>query len=227
MNLEPSPWQSPRRIRRTQLAVLICFVIVMAVVVGFFGGRYFESGAFAARSARLADAVQALQTGHDQAALSALIPLADAGDPKAQYWLADMYENGLGVRPDMTAAIAWLDKSAHRDFIPAEQRLGELYLYGNRTLQDFGRARTWLTRAAMAGDGAAERELGQVYALGLGVPPDIPKAYAWYENGVLNGDGMAAHLRDDLVSRMSPGDIAKGEQIAKNLASEIKPSKAA
>jgi TPR repeat protein len=207
-----------------QLSLVAAFFITAAVIAGFIGGRYFERGRFNASSARLAVAVEALHTGEDGAALSMLIPLADAGNPKAQYWLADMYENGLGVKTDMTAAIAWLKKSAGHGFVPAEQRLGELYLYGDQTLQDFGRARTWLQDAALAGDGAAQRELGQIYALGLGVPVDIETAYGWYENAVIHGDGMAVHLRDDLVSRMSPNDITKGEQIAKNLAVEIKPA---
>lgn len=210
-----------------QLAVLIGFIVTVAVVAGFFGGRYFERDRFNASSARLTVAVEALHSGNDHAALSMLIPLADAGDPKAQYWLADMYENGLGVKADMTAAMAWLGKSAVHGFVPAERRLGELYLDGDETLQDFGRARTWLHEAALAGDGAAQRELGQIYALGLGVPVNMPKAYGWYENAVIHDDGMAAHLRDDLVSRMSPDAIAKGEQIARNLSAEIKPAQPA
>lgn len=208
------------------LLLLLGFILA-AVVVGFFSGRYVERGSIAAQSARLALAVTALQSGRNQAALSSLKPLAHAGDAKAQYWLADMYENGLGVKPDMGAAISLLDSSAQHGFVPAEQRLGELYLYGDQTLQDFGKARAWLHDAAVAGDGAAQRELGQIYALGLGVPVDIPKAYGWYENAVLAGDGLAAHLRDDLVSRMSPGDMVKGEQIARNIAAKIKPQKAA
>lgn len=223
MNFLTTPSAS---IRRMQLILLAGF-IVASVAAAFFGGRYVERGRFNATSARLAVGVEALQSGEDGAALSTLTPLADAGNPKAQYWLADMYEHGLGVKTDMTAAIAWLDKSAGHGFVPAEQRLGELYLYGDETLQDFSRARTWLQQAALAGDGAAQRDLGQIYALGLGVPANNPEAYGWYENAVIHGDGMAAHLRDDLVSRMSPNDITKGEQIAKTLAAEIKPSQAA
>lgn len=220
-------WKSyALRMSWAYLILLFGFVIA-AVVVGFFGGRYVERGTIAAQSARLAMAVGALQSGDNRAALSSLKPMAHAGDPKAQYWLADMYENGLGVPPDMAAAISLLDQSAQHGFVPAEQRLGELYLYGNQTLQDFGRARTWLHDAAVAGDGAAQRELGQIYALGLGVPVDIPKAYGWYENAVLAGDGLAAHLRDDLVSRMSPSDMVKGEQLARNIAAQIKRPKAA
>jgi len=212
-------------LQRVRYVLIGCFVVA-AVVLAFFGGRYVERDAFAAKSARLALAVEALQSGEDQAALSALTRMAAGGNPRAQYWLADMYQNGLGVKSDISTAIAWLDKSAQQGFVPAERRLGELYLDGDETLQDFGRARLWLTRAARGGDGTAERELGQIYALGLGVPVDLEKAYGWYENAVVSGDGMAAHLRDDLVTRMSPQEIAQAQQAAKDIAAQIKPAKA-
>ena len=91
-------------------------------------------------------------------------------------------------------------------------------------MQDFAKARTWLTKAAMKGDAASQRYLGHMYELGLGVPRDPVEAYAWYENAVLDGDGFAARLRDELVSRMAPGDVPKAEARAKELRAQIKPS---
>jgi TPR repeat protein len=178
-----------------------------------------------APQSKLADAVQDFRSGYDKAALALLKPLADEGQPKAQYWLADMYENGLGVTKNLLTARDLLEKSAAQSFVPAEERLGDLYLHGNETLQDFGKAQSWLHTAAIAGDSDAQRQLGQIFALGLGVPRDLPEAYGWYENAVLGGDGMASHLRDDLVARMAPPEIAKGEQDAKNIAAQIKPAK--
>jgi TPR repeat protein len=98
-------------------------------------------------------------------------------------------------------------------------------LRGNETLQNFGKAQTWLHKAAVAGDAVAQRELGQIYALGLGVAADRAEAYAWYENATLNGDGLAKPMRDDILTRMSPAEIDKGEQDAKDVAADIKPVK--
>jgi TPR repeat protein len=61
--------------------------------------------------------------------------------------------------------------------------------------------------------------------LGLGGPQDRVQAYGWYENAALHGDGLAERLRDDLLKRMSPAEIDKGEQAAKDIAASIKPPK--
>jgi TPR repeat protein len=82
-----------------------------------------------------------------------------------------------------------------------------------------------LHKAAVAGSSEAQRELGQIYALGLGLTADIPAAYAWYENAAVNGDGLAKHMRNDILTRMSPAEIDKGEQDAKGIAADIKPVK--
>ena len=200
-------------------------LIVVALMVGLYGGRYFERHRPVTPQTKLQYAIQALQSGYDQNAVAILKPLADSGNAKAQYWLADIYENGLGVKPDMTMAMSLLEKSAAQGFLPAERHLGGLYLRGNETLQNFGKAQTWLHKAAVAGDGEAQEELGHIHALGLGVTADIPEAYAWYETAALSGDGLAKYMRDDMLKRMSPAEIAKGEQDAKDIAGTIKPAK--
>lgn len=203
--------------------ILLVALIVITVAVAFFSGRSLERAQPVSPQAELQTAVQAFRLGYDQAALSMLVPLANEGNPKAQYWLADIYENGLGVKSDPAVALDLLKKSAGQGFVPAERHLGELYLRGNETMQDFGLAQTWLSKAASAGDGEAQRQLGHIFALGLGVPRDLARAYAWYENAVLSGDGLAKPMRDDLLTRMSPADIAKGEQMAKDIAGSPRP----
>ncbi len=216
--------QPPQRMPPVNRIWLVGFIAVV-LMAGFFGGKYIERNRPPTPQDKLQMALQAFRSNYDQTAVSLLTPLADEGNPKAQYWLADMDENGLGVKRDMPAAIGLLEKSAAQGFVPAESHLGQLYLQGDETLQDFGKAQTWLRKAAVAGNSAAQRQLGYIFALGLGVPRDLPEAYGWYENAALNGDGMAKHLRDDLVTRMSPAEIAQGEQTAKDIATDINPAK--
>ena len=215
MTQQPTP--SPRRLTIGNPSLLIVLIII-TVAVAFLGGRSLEHAQPVSTQAQLQTALQAFRSGYDQAALSILAPLAEEGNPKAQYWLADIYENGLGVKPDPATALDLLKKSAGQGFVPAERHLGVLYLRGNDTLQDFALAQTWLQKAAAAGDGEAQRQLGYILALGLGRPRDLARAYAWYESAVLNGDGLAKPMRDDILTRMSPDDIAKGEKIAKDIA---------
>ncbi|MGA7814849.1 tetratricopeptide repeat protein [Caballeronia sp.] len=50
-------------------------------------------------------------------------PLAIAGNPCAQYWLAEMYHNGQGVPRDQSKYIDWLKKSAAQGYTKARVRL--------------------------------------------------------------------------------------------------------
>ncbi len=186
--------------------------------------RYVESDRHLTTDAKLQIALQAYRSGHDAAALKLLAPLANAGDAKAQYWLADIYDNDPGAKSDAAKALALLQKSAEHGFAPAETRLGTVYLNGTTTLQDFGKAQFWLSKAATAGDAKAREQLGRIFAVGLGVPQDKAEAYGWYENATLRGNQSAESERDELLKRMSPTEINKGEQIAGQIAANIKPA---
>ena len=211
---------------KAQLIFVAGGVTAFALVVGLSAGYFVQKIRPVTVDAKMQIALQDFRSGHDATALSLLTPLANEGNAKAQYWLADIYEDDdPDVKPDMAKAEVLLEKSAAQGFAPAERRLGQLYLRGDATLQDFGKARFWLHKAATAGDATAQEHLGHIYALGLGVPQDRAQAYGWYENAALHGDGLAERLRDDLLKHMAPTEIDKGEQTAKDIAASIKPAK--
>lgn len=204
----------PRTFTKRWLSrIRIVAAILGMGAIGYFVGQ--SVGNHQSETPNLEGAIQALRWGYDRTALSLLRPLTAEGNARAEYWLSDMYENGLGVRADMRAALDLLKKSAEQGFAPAQARLGELYLRGDEAMQDFGAAMRWLSEAALGGNAVAQREVGQMYALGLGVSRDPAEAYGWYENAARAGDGLAERLRDDIASQMSPQQIAKGQQRAK------------
>lgn len=211
---------------KTAAAFAAIGVVAVALLAGLFGSQYIDKSHPLTADAKLKIALEAFRSGYDKTALSILAPLADEGNAKAQYWLADIYaDDDPAKKPDVAKTQALLEKSAAQGFVPAERRLGELYLTGTATLQDFGKAQNWLHKAAIAGDANAQEQLGHIYALGLGVAQDRSQAYAWYENATLHGDGLAQIMRDDLLKRMSSAEIEKGEQAAKDVAASIKPAK--
>jgi TPR repeat protein len=53
---------------------------------------------------------------------------------RAALLLADMYERGWGVVPDMNLSLWWLHKGAEMGEAAAQYRLGELYLTGRPPL---------------------------------------------------------------------------------------------
>ena len=61
--------------------------------------------------ADLGAAEQAYAKGDYATALKALQPLAEAGDPAAQYRLGEMYLKGQGIKKDEAWAVTWLRRS--------------------------------------------------------------------------------------------------------------------
>ena len=60
------------------------------------------------------DAIAAYNRGDYAATLRQLRPLAEKGDPAAQYKLGYMYERGQGVTQDLAVAYMWYDISARQ-----------------------------------------------------------------------------------------------------------------
>ena len=89
-------------------------LLAVALLAGVVGDRYFVPPPPVKPQTKVQYALEELRSGYDQTALALLKPLADEGNPKAQYWLADIYENGLGVKQDMATAITLLEKSLCR-----------------------------------------------------------------------------------------------------------------
>ena len=79
-------------------------------------------------SADLASGDAALEAGNYATALQQLLPLAKHGDAHAQYRVGQMYEQGLGVAQDKTAAKLWYDLAADQNLPEAQRVLGQMYL---------------------------------------------------------------------------------------------------
>lgn len=81
-------------------------------------------------------------------ARQALTPKAQGGDPVAQTYLGEIYENGLGLpAPDYASAAVWYRKAAEQNHGPAQTNLGSLYERGLGVTQDQAQALDWYRRA--------------------------------------------------------------------------------
>ena len=217
-NLSPAELKNSRRLWLACLALLM-----LGVLAGSLGNRFVMNPTQARSSSQVDVAIRDFQSGHEQAALSTLKPIADSGNAKAQYWMADIYlDNGLGAKKDTAPALDYLHKSAAQGFVPAEGRLGEVYLNGDDAIQDFAQAQHWLQKAAVTGDVRAQRLMGRIYELGLGVEQNPAQAYGWYETAALSGNALAQRVRDTLVKRMSPAELSQGEQNTKTISADMK-----
>ena len=72
-------------------------------------------------------------------------PLADQGDPNAQFILAGAYYAGQNYND----AIQWYRRAANQGHADAQSQLGEMYLSGQGVPQSYVQARLWFGLAAI------------------------------------------------------------------------------
>ncbi|WP_176085948.1 CHAT domain-containing protein [Martelella sp. HB161492] len=127
-------------------------------------------------------------------ALQELAPLAEAGEPDAQFVLGALNYNGSGVPKDMTRAESWFLKAAEQGHAPAQFALGVLYRDASSGRQDLARAAYWYRMAAEQGHMQAQSTLGYLYQNGFGVPKNIAEAMRWYLLAAEQGDVLSQRI---------------------------------
>jgi uncharacterized caspase-like protein/uncharacterized coiled-coil DUF342 family protein len=81
-------------------------------------------------------------------ALKVWLPLAEAGDPAAQTYVGEIYEQGLGTNPDPATAATWYRKAADKGYSRAALNLGTLYEQGRGVERDPTQALNWFRKAS-------------------------------------------------------------------------------
>jgi uncharacterized protein len=99
-----------------------------------------------------------------QIAASEFDVYAQKGSADAQFKLANMYQQGLGMKVNMTLAMKWMEKSALQGHVLAQLSLGRLFAQGIDVPRDTYQARFWLDLAAAQGQQDATVLLGKLNA---------------------------------------------------------------
>jgi len=113
---------------------------------------------------------------------------AEKGDKESQYYLATMYDDGVGVLQNDRQAVYWYAKSAEQGYADAQNNLGVMYLEGEGVTKDEQRALHWFKKAAAQGNAGGQFNVAFVYDNGLGVPQDFRQAVYWYRKSAQQGD---------------------------------------
>ncbi|WP_141728252.1 tetratricopeptide repeat protein, partial [Devosia insulae] len=88
----------------------------------------------------------------DREALVYVRQIAEAGNARAAFVLAECLSEGIGCPQDFAEALKWYAAGAELGDTSSMAALGRMYSTGNGVLQDFVRAHTWLNLAAARGD---------------------------------------------------------------------------
>lgn len=146
------------------------------------------------------------------AAFKEFSPLANKGDPEAEYYLGKMYLLGQGVAKDEAEAIKWFKASGDQGNPDAQFFLGSIYLLPRK---DIKAGLMWMRLSAEQGNKDAQLLLGQTYMQGLKeLPRDSVQADMWLR---LAADNNLPFYKAQLVAaeqRMNAFEIAKGKALA-------------
>ena len=131
-------------------------------------------------------------------------------------WSADFNKGFTAYRNgDYATALKELTPLAEQGHSDAQYNLGLLYNNGQGVPQDYSTAVKWWTLSAEQGDADAQKALGLMYGLGKGVLKDNVYAHMWLNIAASNGDENASGNRDIMAERMTPSDISKAQQLAR------------
>ena len=94
--------------------------------------------------------------------------------------------------------------------------MGAMYEKGQGVPQDYKEAVKWYRLSAEQGYADAQYNLGQIYRRGEGVPRDYVLAHMWLNFAVSNGEKLAIKGRSLVEKKMTPQQIEKAQEMARN-----------
>lgn len=171
-------------------------VIAVAVLLG-------TSAPLGAQSVQAG--ITAWQHSDFESAVRIWRPLADKGDPDAQFNLAQAYRLGRGVPVNLALAQSWLKRAALQGHVDAETTLGLLlFQNNNRSLGIY-----WLKAAAAKNDPRALLVYGTALFNGDGVKADPLLGYSYVKRAAAQGLAPAKDTLAQIEATMTPDELSR------------------
>jgi len=141
------------------------------------------------------EGTEALAKGDYRGAIEAWEPLAEDGDPRAQYALGFLYQFGQGVPRNFTKAVQYYQKAADQGDPDAQYALGMLVEQGlGVEKKDQHKALDLYRRAADSNlNPNADYAVGRFYMNALGVPRNVDSAFQFFKKAAAKGHPAAAY----------------------------------
>lgn len=122
---------------------------VLAAAVAAFG----LAGAAEGQAEAVLAAIKMYEREEFKGAADAFRQLADAGEPRAMYWLSELYSRGKGVEVSHVKAVYWARQAAERGLVEAQLSIGQHYWFGGFVPRDLAEGLKWLCAAYKGGEG--------------------------------------------------------------------------
>ncbi len=163
----------------------------------------------------------AYEAGEYTKALQIFERLSEAGNSQAQYDLSQMYFQGIGTPKSIEQGWMWMNRAAEKGNIQAMLELGVRYQASTSLENGEEMAFLWFQKAAMAGSPVGQYNLARLYESGKQTPVDLVKAYVWMSLSKRSGNPTAAPDVKGLKARLSPEELASGDQMIQELKKTI------
>jgi len=161
-----------------------------------------------------------LDSGQTKQGIAYVRKAANQKQPAAQYRLAKLYEQGIGVAADPAMARQLTEMAARSGNRIAMHDLGLYYADGRGDVaKNFTIALSWFEKAAERGVVDSQFNLGLLYGSTPEIPQDLVTAYVWFSIAVAQGDQVANGELAKLKEKMSPAEVKQ----AKARAAGFKP----
>ncbi|HZJ09903.1 MAG TPA: tetratricopeptide repeat protein, partial [Trueperaceae bacterium] len=177
------------------LVLLVVLQLVFSARGPSAGGATYEAGLAPYRSGDFSAAQNAWQSA------------AANGDPRAQYMLGYLVQNGLGQPWSNRRAAEWYHLAAAQGLPEAQAALANLYLEGLGVQPDAERGVALLREAAAAGHPPALFQYAQLLFHGRWVAQDFEAALTAFEAAAAGGSAAAADYVD-LANYLRPSPNA-------------------
>jgi TPR repeat protein len=148
-------------------------------------------------------------------------PLAEKGDPDAQFDLGEAYRLGRGVAINLGAATVWFERAAKQGHVDAQRVLG-LLLFQNG---DRANGLKWLKAASDKNDPGAMLIYGTALVNGDGIGRDPVLGYSYVSRAAATGLAPAKETLADLDRILSPEQRKKGAALAMAQAKPAGPAR--
>lgn len=160
----------------------LSLTLASVVFVGAAFGQTYEAG------------LRAYEAGQYDRAFEVWRPLAQGGDPVAQYSLGKLYERGGGaISQNYSQAARWYGVAARQGIAAAQNNLALMYAQGRGVDRNVsGAIELWLS-AARQNHPMAQYNLGLAYFRGEGVAKDEREAAGWFRRAADAGLGDAQY----------------------------------
>jgi uncharacterized protein len=167
--------------------------------------------------------IEAWQRGDYAAAVTIWRPLAEKGDPEAEFDLGQAYRWGRGVPVNLAAAKTWYERAANQGQVDAQTTLG-LLLFQNG---DQAEGLKWLKEAAEQDEPRAQLVYGTALVNGDGVTQDPALGYAYVSRAAGQGLQAARETLEQLDQIIPIADRKRGIALARDISKNAFASKSA